>query len=104
MGNTVGAREYWHDWYDVQDRLLSGSEPSTSPTLLVDIGGGKGHDLVAFDATFGKGEKSYDGQLVLQDLPQVLADVLEEQLSSKIQKMAHDFFEDQPVKGTQLGG
>jgi hypothetical protein len=69
MGNTMGAREYWHDWYDVQDRLLSGFEPSTSPTLLVDIGGGKGHDLVAFDATFGKGEKSYDGQLVLQDLP-----------------------------------
>jgi hypothetical protein len=40
----------------------------------------------------------------LQDLPQVLADVLEEQLSSKIQKMTQDFFEDQPVKGTQLGG
>jgi hypothetical protein len=69
MGNTMGAREYWHDWYDVQDRLLFGFELSTSPTLLVDIGGGKGHDLVAFDATFGKGEKSYDGQLVLQDLP-----------------------------------
>jgi hypothetical protein len=96
MGNTMGAREYWHDWYDVRDRLLSGFQSSTDNALLVDIGGGKGHDLVAFDATFGK---SYDGQLILQDLPQVLDDVAREQLSSKIQKMAHDFFEDQPVKG-----
>jgi hypothetical protein len=102
MGNTMGAREYWHDWYDVQGRLLSGFESSAGPTLLVDIGGGKGHDLVAFDSTFSKGDKSYDGQLVLQDLPQVLDDVAEDQLSSKIQKMTHDFFEDQPVKGRHV--
>jgi hypothetical protein len=103
MGNTMGTREYWHDWYDVQGRLLSGFESFADSTLLVDIGGGKGHDLVAFDATFGKGDKSYDGQLILQDLPQVLDDVSEDQLSSKIQKISHDFFEDQPVKGKHDG-
>jgi hypothetical protein len=103
MGNTMGAREYWHDWYNVQSHLLSGFEPFIESTLLVDIGGGKGHDLVAFDATFGKAGKIYDGQLILQDLPQVLDDVAEDQLSSKIQKMSHDFFEDQPVKGKHDG-
>jgi hypothetical protein len=103
MGNTMGAREYWHDWYDVQGRLMSGFDPSESPTLLVDIGGGKGHDLVAFDSTFGKGDKSYVGQLVLQDLPQVLDDIMEDQLSSNIRKMAHDFFADQPVRGKHCG-
>ncbi|KAF2658527.1 sterigmatocystin 8-O-methyltransferase [Lophiostoma macrostomum CBS 122681] len=24
MGNTMGAREYWHEWYDVESRILSG--------------------------------------------------------------------------------
>jgi hypothetical protein len=104
MGNTMGARKYWHGWYDVQGRLLSGFDPSTSPTLLVDIGGGKGHDLVAFDNAFGKGDQFYNGQLLLQDQPEVLADVAKDQLSFKIRKMPHDFLEDQPVKGTHRGG
>ena len=99
MGNTMGAREYWHDWYDVEGRLLNGFDPSISPTLLVDIGGGKGHDLVAFDAAFGY---ACDGELVLQDLPQVLDDIAEGQLSPNIKKMPHDFFEEQVVKGPHL--
>jgi hypothetical protein len=76
--------------------LLSGFEPSESSTLLVEIGGGKGHDLVAFDVAFGK---SKGGELVLQNLPQVLNEIPGNQMSSKIQKMVHDFFGDQPVKG-----
>lgn len=96
MGNTMGAREYWHEWYDIRRRLLSDFEPSIESALLVDIGGGKGHDLIAFVETFGKGEEGYDRQLVLQDLPHVLDDVGD---FSGIRKMAHDFFEEQPVKG-----
>lgn len=99
MGNTMGAREYWHDWYDVQGRLLTGFEPCKGSVLLVDIGGGKGHDLIAFDAAFGMGDKSFDGQLILQDLPQVLDNVADDQLSPKIKKLPHNFFEDQLVKG-----
>jgi hypothetical protein len=99
MGNTMGAREYWHDWYDVQGRLLNGFESSESSTLLVDIGGGKGHDMVAFDSAFGEHLEGEKGALVLQDLPQVLDAVPEEELRSTIKKMAHDFFAAQPVKG-----
>jgi hypothetical protein len=99
MGNTMGAREYWHDWYDVQGRLLAGFESSEDSVLLVDIGGGKGHDLVAFDCAFGKDGKSYEGRLILQDLPQVLDNVADDQLSPKIKKISHNFFEDQLVKG-----
>jgi hypothetical protein len=99
MGNTMGAREYWHDWYDVHGRLLTGFEPSQGSALLVDIGGGKGHDLMAFDAAFGMDGKTYDGQLILQDLPQVLDKVADDQLNSKVKKLPHNFFEEQPVKG-----
>lgn len=99
MGNTMGARQYWHEWYDVQGHLLSGFDPSQSSALLVDIGGGKGHDLQAFDKTFG--EPSWQGasRLVLQDLPPVLDAVPENGLPESIERMAHDFFNEQPVKG-----
>lgn len=101
MGNTMGAREYWHEWYDVNGRLITGFDHSKSPTLLVDVGGGKGHDLLAFDSTFGSPPKHYEGKLVLQDLPHVLDDIAENELSANIVKMSHDFFTEQPVRGEQ---
>ncbi|KAJ4359631.1 uncharacterized protein N0V89_000186 [Didymosphaeria variabile] len=99
MGNTMGAREYWHEWYDVRGHLTTGFDSSKSSTLLVDIGGGKGHDLLAFDSTFGSSPKHYEGKLVLQDLPQVLDGIAENELSANIMKMSHNFFKEQPVSG-----
>ncbi|KAF2115408.1 S-adenosyl-L-methionine-dependent methyltransferase [Lophiotrema nucula] len=78
MGHTMGAREYWHEWYDIERRLLDNFDSSHSSALLVDVGGGKGHDLNAFDAAFGKSPRSYEGQL-----------------------MGHDFFLEQPAKGAR---
>lgn len=100
MGNTMGAREYWHDWYDIQGRLTTGFDSSKNPALIVDIGGGKGHDLVSFHHAFGRAPKHYEGDLVLQDLPQVLDSIPSEGLSARISKMPYDFFTPQPVKGT----
>lgn len=91
MGHAMVSREYWHDWYDVQGRLLSGIHTSQSHVLLVDIGGGKGHDLIAFDAAFGRGDMTYNGQLISQDLPQVLDNIADDQLPSKITKTLHKF-------------
>jgi hypothetical protein len=99
MGNTMGMRDYWHEWYDIEGRLLKGFDSSQSSTLLVDVGGGKGHDLNAFDAAFGKPPRNYPGKLVLQDLPHVLDTIPDSDLASSISKMAHDFFVEQPVKG-----
>jgi hypothetical protein len=96
MGNTMGARDYWHDWYNVESRLIRGFDLSNGPALLVDIGGGKGHDLIAFDNSFGR---SYEGKLVLQDQPQVLEAIPPGELSERITKVAYDFFEAQPEKG-----
>lgn len=46
MGNTMGARKYWTDWFPIQERLLDGSNETLH--LLVDVGGGKGHDVLDF--------------------------------------------------------
>lgn len=63
-------------------------------TLLVDVGGSHGHDLVRLLARV---PDLPAGCLVLQDLPDVLADAGE--LDERIVKMPYDFFEPQPVVG-----
>jgi hypothetical protein len=99
MGNTMGAREYWHEWYDVEGRLLTGFDSGDESVLLVDVGGGKGHDLVAFDASFGKHPRNTPGKLVLQDLPPVIDTITPDGPGAGITAMPHDFFTEQPVKG-----
>ncbi|KJZ79191.1 hypothetical protein HIM_01342 [Hirsutella minnesotensis 3608] len=92
MGNTMGARNYWVDWYPVEDRLLRGANNDTP--LLVDVGAGKGHDLIAFH------EKYPDkGLLVLQDLSAVTDNLGD--LTPSIEVMTYDFFTEQPVKGAR---
>lgn len=90
MGNTMGARTYWVDWYPIQSRLLDGASPDTA--LLVDVGAGKGHDLLAYKEKFPN-----TGRLVLEDLAAV-TDALEA-LDPAIEKVSYDFFTEQPIAG-----
>ncbi|KAK4496566.1 hypothetical protein PRZ48_012546 [Zasmidium cellare] len=87
MGNTMGARSYWVDWYPVAERLLDGLDAS-SGSLLVDVDGGKGHDLQAFIKKF----PDTKGKLVLQDLPEALASIKDGDLDRRIYKQDQDFF------------
>lgn len=93
----MGARDYWIDWYDVSGRVLDGFNAENGDALIVDVGGGKGHDLQAFHDKFEP--RGYSGALVLQDQPQILESIPEEALSSRIQRQAQDFFTPQKVKG-----
>ncbi|KAK5632317.1 hypothetical protein RRF57_008031 [Xylaria bambusicola] len=89
MGNTMGARHYWIDWYPVKASVLDGATDQSA--LLVDVGGGKGHDLLAFNAKYpGR------GRLVLQDLPPVINAI--RSVGPGIETMVYDFFTEQPVK------
>ncbi|TGO13823.1 hypothetical protein BTUL_0063g00560 [Botrytis tulipae] len=65
-------------------------------TLLVDLGGGKGHDIMAFKEKFGRREKGV-GRLVLQYQPHVLKEIGE-----GIEKCGYDFFTEQPVKNSRI--
>lgn len=91
MGNTMGARKYWTNWFPVQERLLDGAKEE-SP-LLVDVGGGKGHDVIDFQAKYPQGKR----RLVLQDLAAVTDGLAD--LGRAVERMTYDFFTDQPVKG-----
>jgi len=76
----------------VQKRLLQVNKNSKNSPLLVDIGGGRGQDLVAFTQKFPGVKKSP----ILQDLPSVIAS------NSKlegIEQMEYNFFTPQSVRG-----
>lgn len=92
MGNTMGARAYWTDWFPVSEKLLDGMDPTSK--LLVDIAGGKGHDLQTFHEKFPN-QKG----LVLQELSHALAAVNDQNLDPSVERMEYDFFTEQPIKG-----
>lgn len=86
---------YWTSWFPVERLLLDG-ERTDGRTLLVDIAGGRGHDLMEFRQRFPDAH----GDLVLEDLPAVIEDI--QILDEDIKRVKHDFFQPQPVKGELL--
>lgn len=95
MGGYRQGRPSWMDkgFYPVQERLVDGFDNASDAALLVDIGGGLGHDLDEFRRKY----PDAPGRLVLQDLGPVLGQI--KQLDSKIERMEYDFYTEQPVKG-----
>lgn len=86
----------WLDTYPAQQRLLEGID-STTP-LLVDIGGGLGRDVFSFERKFPTAK----GQLVVQDPPEVIADLSATLPSdSRVDVQAHDFFTPQSIHGAR---
>lgn len=82
---------HWADWYPVRERLLDRLLPDRP--LLVDVGGGRGHDLEGSKQRF----PVEAGKLVLIDLPSVIEDI--QHRDSGIRRIKHSFFEPQPVQG-----
>ena len=66
--------------------------PQVDGPLLVDVGGNVGHDL----HKFLQKHPEMAHRLVLQDREEVLRDA---KCPPAVNLMAHDFFEQQPVKG-----
>lgn len=93
------GRPSWMDvgFYPVQENLINEARTESENVFLVDVGGNKGHDLEEFKSKW----PSAPGKLTLQDLPHVLNDI--ESLDSSIERMPHDFFMEQPVKGKETG-
>ncbi|KAJ4397342.1 hypothetical protein N0V93_001567 [Gnomoniopsis smithogilvyi] len=84
-------RTHWedHDFYPVQERLLSGLKPNS--VLMVDVGGGIGLDLTIFHDSH---PLPVGARLILQDVDSVLKTTGD--LTPSIEKIPHDFFQEQP--------
>lgn len=93
MARNRGSRKHWVDWFPVESQILSAISSAENDTLLVDVGGGKGHDLERLLSKYPETK----GWLVLQDLPDAINSI--EQLSPDIHPMSHNFFTPRPVRG-----
>ncbi|KAL8714648.1 MAG: hypothetical protein Q9220_001597 [cf. Caloplaca sp. 1 TL-2023] len=104
--------EEWFEYYPVHERLLSGLQqpdtpsnpqspppPTKSPVILVDVGGGLGHDLLAFHTAHS--HLLPNGSLILQDTPAVVSAISPSSLPATIIAQPHDFFTQQPIRGAR---
>ena len=90
MSAHRAGRPLWFTFFPVEKSLF---EDLQSSELLVDVGGGFGHDLFAFRAAY----PDHPGRLILQDLPETIEGV--SKTDSGVELMSHDFFTPQPIKG-----
>ena len=90
MGTFALGHKEWTDLYPVQERLIEGFEDGEESVMFVDVGGGFGHQAKLLKNTF----PDIPGRFIVQDL---------EQMKGKdipgIEFQAHDFYQEQPVKG-----
>lgn len=82
----------WTTVYNTE-KLLEGANINVSSPLVVDVGGNTGIDL---SYVLAKHPDLPAGSLVLQDLPEVIANV---KVDKRIKAMTDDFFLPQPVQG-----
>ena len=78
------------DIFPAEDRLIPGADENG--LILVDVGGGRGHEVEKFVSKFPETK----GRNVLQDQPDVLKDAV---ASDAFEATAHDFFQPQPIIG-----
>lgn len=93
MTGNNDSRSSWIDWYPVEERLLKGTKADVNAVLMINIAGGRGHYLAAFKERFPHVKE----RLILQELPDLIDDA--QGLDSIIERMKHDIFEPQPIKG-----
>ena len=103
--NSQFRGDEWFNFYPIQKLLSKDSTvvgtQSKSQTLLVDIGGGIGHDLAALRNAHPGLELV--GRLVLQDLPQTIERAkLNPELPANTLVMSYNMFERQPIQDAKV--
>ena len=96
MTGNRGSNPSWIEWFPVEQNLLRGAKEDNDAVLIVDVAGGRGHDLEGFRQKFPDAK----GRMILQDLPHVIADV--QYLDPRIESMPHDMFLPQSVQGNLI--
>lgn len=95
MEADQAARPSWVEWFPIREHIIDGFG-GDSDVLQVDVGAGRGHDVVRFKEAL----PDAPGKLIVQDLPQVINSI--EGMDPSIIRQTYDFFTPQPVKGKSL--
>ena len=83
------------DFYPFKENLIKDAKTEHDSVFLVDIGGGRGHDLQEMCAK----HPELPGKLVLREVKGVVKEAEASGLDGKIVTMEHDFFTKQPITG-----
>ena len=99
MAGYRTGRSSWMDtnFYPVKNNLIKDARTDSDATFLVDVGGGKGHDL----RELYQKHPTLPGKLMLQETKGVIEEAKSEGfgLDGKAILAEHDFFTKQPVIG-----
>ena len=93
MGSINEGLKEWFNIYPVEQRLAQGFDNGPEAVMIVDVGGGFGHQAINLKKKF----PNLPGRFVVQDL----AHGLPKERPDGIEFMAHDFTMPQPVKSEQ---
>ncbi|GKZ83431.1 hypothetical protein AnigIFM56816_008524 [Aspergillus niger] len=101
---AFGTKEHYFEWLQHNPEELHafntvmeiGNRSLEDRVLLVDIGGGKGHDISGFKRKYTE----IKHQLIVQDLPKVIEDI-QEPLIEGIKVVGYNMFDPQPIKGAK---
>ena len=102
MAGYTSQRGTWEDVYPIRERLLDGAEDleGMQDLLLVDVGGGAGHDLKRFASSFVP--TSNKECLILLDLPEVIDQAKASgTLPQTIRAETIDFTKEAPIPGAR---
>lgn len=89
----AGIKSEWYDIYPVQFQFVFGSDQGNESVFLVDVAGGKGHDIPSLKASL----PLIPGRLILQDFT---ADCVRTfHIWMVPRRIPHDVFSEQPVRG-----
>jgi demethylsterigmatocystin 6-O-methyltransferase len=96
LGHAMAMQreEHWIEHYDVLSSIGSFT-PAEDSALLVDVGGGFGHQAAAFVKKFG----DVQGRVVVQDIPETLSRA---PAVDGIEFQVQDFFSPQSIKGAKF--
>jgi hypothetical protein len=98
MSAYRAGKANWYDpgFYPVAERLVEGFDSRNNEALVVDVGGGRGHDAQQFLAQ----HKSHPGKVILQDREPVIASI-QDRDTLPFESQVHDFFTPQPVRAAR---
>ncbi|KAM0712360.1 hypothetical protein Q7P37_011455 [Cladosporium fusiforme] len=95
---TLGLK--WHEMPNILESVFGSANVAADEVLMVDVGGGSGHDLVSFRDN----HSNIPGRLVLQDLPRAIeaAEANGELKAKGIEACQHDFFTPEDIREARV--
>lgn len=90
--HTAIVRTRWVDWFPVQQEVLAGAKDDPTAVTIVDVGGGRGVNVMAFRKKF----PDAPGRFIFEDQQHVFDSAAN---LGDTEGLAYNFFHPQPIEG-----